>query len=115
MQFHKMFIEKGEHASPLLFPHTYANTPTCLAAMEFGLAGPHTIFYGEQDRAMAEDFARMRLHEGSADTMLLAQFEAFCPEAFPAGKTAISGAVVYVLSQTPGPDDIGPFNGMLPF
>ncbi|MBQ7177931.1 MAG: hypothetical protein IJS08_11010 [Victivallales bacterium] len=115
MQFHKMYIEKGEHASPLLFPHTYANTPTCLAAMEFGLAGPHTIFYGEQERSMAEDFARMRLYEGSADVMLLAQFEAFCPDAFPIGKDAISGAVVYVLSKTPGSDDIGPFNAMLPF
>ena len=115
MQFHKMYIEKGEHASPLLFPHTYANTPTCLATMEFGLAGPHTIFYGEQDNAMAEDFVIRRLLEGSADTMLLAQFEAFCPDAYPAGKDAISGAIVYVLSTTPSPDDIGEFNGILSF
>ncbi|MBO4514017.1 MAG: hypothetical protein J5746_14770, partial [Victivallales bacterium] len=64
---------------------------------------------------MAEDFARMRLYEGSADVMLLAQFEAFCPDAFPIGKDVTSGAVVYVLSKTPNPDDIGPFNGTLPF
>ena len=64
---------------------------------------------------MAEDFAKMRLFEGSADTMLLAQFEAFCPDEYPAGKDVISGAVVYVLSKTPSPDDIGPFKGILPF
>lgn len=109
MQFHRMFMEKGEHSSPLLFPHTYANTPTCLAAMEFGLGGPHTVFYGEQDCTSAEVFACRRLYEGAADLMLLAQFEAFCPDAYPAGKTALSGAVVYVLSTNPSPNDLGTF------
>ena len=109
MQFHRMFTEKGEHASPLLFPHTYANTPTCMAAMENGLAGPHIVFYGEQDFDQAAEFACRRLFDGSADEMLLARFEAFCPDAFPAAKKALSGAVVYLLAATPSENDLGTF------
>ncbi len=106
-QFYKMFSEKGEHASPLLFPHTYSNTPSCLAAMENGLAGPHMVFYGEQDFSNALDFAKRRLLNGDADEMLLARVEAMEPNAFPDSVKAVSGAVVWVLSANSGENDLG--------
>lgn len=105
--FYAQLVQKGARlASPLIFPHGYANTPANLAAIEFGWSGPHMVFYGEQDMREALRFACARLNDGSADEMLAGFCEAFCPAAFPDGMKALSGAVVLHLCTEPSDNDI---------
>ena len=105
--FYQQFLEKGSRfASPMVFPHGYANTPGNLAAIEYGYAGPHTVLYGPQNPAEALLFAYNRLVDGSADEMLAGVYEAFLPAAFPQELQVLSGAVVLRLAATPSDSDI---------
>ena len=105
--FYQQFLEKGSRfASPMVFPHGYANTPGNLAAIEYGYAGPHTVLYGPQNAAEALLFAYNRLVDGTADEMLAGVYEAFLPAAFPQELQVLSGAIVLRLAVTPAPGDI---------
>ena len=105
--FYAQFLEKGSRfASPMVFPHGYANTPGNLAAIEYGFAGPHTVLYGPQNATEALLFAYSRLADGTADEMLAGVYEAFFPTAFPQELQVLSGAIVLRLAATPSPSDI---------
>ena len=105
--FYAQFLEKGSRfASPMVFPHGYANTPGNLAAIEYGYAGPHTVLYGPQNICEALLFAYNRLADGMADEMLAGVYEAFLPAAFPQELQVLSGAIVLRLAATPSPSDI---------
>ncbi len=59
--------QKGARlANPLLFSHMYVNTPTSLAAIEFGLGGHHGTFAGEGAGQQALEGAREALAAGSS-------------------------------------------------
>ena len=93
--FFSQMASKGPRtASPMIFPHGYANTPGNLAAIEFGCAGPHMVFYGHQDVRAALDFAIARLLDGSADDMLVGFYESAPPPSLPDGCQVLHGAVV---------------------
>lgn len=97
--FMEQLVKKGPRfASPMIFPHGYANTPGNLAAIEFGLAGPHMVFYGPQNIREALNFSIARLVNGDADEMLTGFYEAFYQPAFLDGMQVLSGAVVMRLS-----------------
>ena len=102
--FFTQMASKGPRAaSPMIFPHGYANTPGNLAAIEFGCAGPHMVFYGPQDARAALDFAVARLLDGSADDMLVGFYESAPAPALPDGWAVLHGAVVLrlgVLSES---------------
>ncbi|MBR4675566.1 MAG: hypothetical protein IKP00_13980 [Victivallales bacterium] len=105
--FYAQFLEKGSRfASPMVFPHGYANTPGNLAAIEYGYAGPHTVLYGPQNVCEALLFAYNRLQDGTAEEMLAGAYEALFPAAFPQELQVLNGAIVLRLAATPAPDDI---------
>ncbi|OPZ84213.1 MAG: 3-oxoacyl-(acyl-carrier-protein) synthase 2 [bacterium ADurb.Bin429] len=63
--------QKGARfANPLLFSHTYVNTPTSLAAIEFGLGGHHGTFAGENAGFQALEAAREAFALDRADLLL---------------------------------------------
>jgi len=98
-KFHEQFAEKGPRfASPLIFPHGYANTAGNLAAIEFGFAGPHLVLQGRQDVREALDLALQRLENGEADEMLVAAYEATDEISLPDGMVARNGAIALRLA-----------------
>lgn len=98
--FFSQLKEKGSRfASPMVFPHSYASTAANLAAIEFGWAGPHMIFYGKQSCLLAFDFATQRLQDNSADEMLLVFQEAYMKELQPENKKLLNGAFAILLSK----------------
>ena len=99
--FFSQMASKGPRtASPMIFPHGYANTPGNLAAIEFGYAGPHIVFYGHQDIRAALDFAAARLLDGSAEDMLVGFYESAPALSLPDGCQVLHGAVVLRLGLT---------------
>lgn len=98
-KFHEQFAEKGPRfASPLIFPHGYANTAGNLAAIEFGFAGPHLVLQGRQDVREALDLALQRLVNGEADEMLVVAYEATDEISLPDGMAARNGAIALRLA-----------------
>jgi len=73
--------ERGVHlAPPLLFSHSYFNTPISLCAIEFGLKGYHTTVCAGHNsglEAVRAAFDAIRL--GHADAMLCGGVEAITP------------------------------------
>lgn len=64
--------QKGPRfANPLLFSHTYVNTPTSLAAIEYGLGGHHGTYAGHDAGHQALAAAREALQLGRADLLLV--------------------------------------------
>jgi len=69
--------QKGARlANPLLFSHMYVNTPTSLAAIEFGLGGHHGTFAGSGAGRQALESAVEALQLGRADMLLAAGVDA---------------------------------------
>lgn len=105
-KFHEQLVGKGaRYASPLVFPHGYANTAGNLAAIEFGFGGPHVVLQGRQDVREALDFALTRLETGEADEMLVAAYEATDEISLPDGMVAQNGAIAIRLAAS-GPDSL---------
>jgi hypothetical protein len=101
-RFTEQLLQKGPRfASPLIFPHGYANTAGNLAAIEFGFAGPHMVLYGEQDVREAIEFAASRLSDGSADDMVVAAYESAEGLALPDGSAVAHGALALHLQAKP--------------
>lgn len=103
-KFHEQLVAKGaRYASPLIFPHGYANTAGNLAAIEFGFGGPHVVLQGRQDVREALDFALVRLETGDADEMLVAAYEATDEIGLPDGMATQNGALaVRLVAAAPG-------------
>jgi 3-oxoacyl-(acyl-carrier-protein) synthase len=109
--FFKQLVEKGPRlASPMVFPHGYANTPGNLTAIESGYAGPHMVFYGLQDLREAVEFAASRLLDRTADDMLCGFYEAVNPDALPDGRHILNGAIALRLSLQSSGHDVGAFS-----
>lgn len=109
-KFHEQFTEKGPRfASPLIFPHGYANTAGNLAAIEFGFAGPHLVLQGRQDIREALDLALQRLENGEADDMLVVAYEATDEISLPDGMAARNGAIALRLAPA-DPDSLLPLD-----
>ncbi len=101
-RFTEQLLRKGPRfASPLIFPHGYANTAGNLAAIEFGFGGPHMVLYGEQDVREALEFAARRLDDGSADEMVVAAYESAEGLALPDGAAVAHGALALYLQAKP--------------
>lgn len=101
-RFTEQLLQKGpRHASPLIFPHSYANTAGNLAAIEFGFGGPHMVLYGEQDVREALEFAALRLHDGTAEEMVVAAYESAEGQALPDGSAVAHGALALHLQAKP--------------
>ena len=132
-RFYELLVRKGHRfASPLVFPHGYANTAGNLVAIEHGFGGPHLVLNAGSHVREAWLFALDRLRDGSAVDMLVGGYEAVVPQAVPEGVHPLNGAVVVWLSTadsapeialvTPdaldavcdgGPTDAGAVDGML--
>ncbi len=79
--FWKQAIERGLRlANPLLFSHSYFNTPISLCAIEFGLKGYHTTFCaGHESGLEAVRAAYDAIRLGHAAAMLCGGVEAVTP------------------------------------
>ncbi len=104
--FEQLATKGARFASPMIFPHGYANTAGNLAAIEFGYCGPHTVFYGSQSPAELLMFAAERFRHGDADEMLLGCYEATVPAAIPDGWSVLNGAIALKVSPTQSENDI---------
>ncbi len=101
-RFTEQLVRKGPRlASPLIFPHGYANTPGNLAAIEFGFGGPHMVLYGEQDVREALEYALSRVGDGTADELLVAAYESAEGAAVPDGLAVAHGAVALHVQARP--------------
>lgn len=101
-RFTEQLLRKGPRfASPLIFPHGYANTPGNLAAIEFGFGGPHMVLYGDQDVREALEFAHCRFTDGSAAELVVAAYESAEGQALPDGLAVAHGAVALHLQANP--------------
>ncbi|NLG13063.1 MAG: hypothetical protein GX561_02515 [Lentisphaerae bacterium] len=106
-QFFTQMNEKGPRlASPLIFPHSYANTPGNLVSIEFGYGGPHAVYFGNQDIRELLEFAAERLADGTSDEMLLGVYEAANPVAIDDGRKVLNGAIALKLTATPSDDQV---------
>ena len=102
-KFHELLTSKGPRfASPLVFPHGYANTAGNLAAIEFGFGGPHLVLQGRQDIREAIEFALVRLENGEATEMLVAAYEATDEVSLPDGMATQNGAIALRLAAGEG-------------
>lgn len=89
-------------ASPLLFSHSYFNTPISLCAIEFGLKGYHTTFCaGENSGLEAVRAAHDAIRLGHARAMLCGGVEALTParERCEPGDNLGEAAVFFVLEE----------------
>ncbi|MHB8995431.1 MAG: beta-ketoacyl synthase N-terminal-like domain-containing protein [Armatimonadota bacterium] len=63
--------------SPVIFTHSFANSPTSLAAVEYQLEGPTSTFcVGEASASSALDFAARIIGDGRAEVVLAGGVEA---------------------------------------
>ncbi|HEX2950279.1 MAG TPA: beta-ketoacyl synthase N-terminal-like domain-containing protein [Armatimonadota bacterium] len=71
-RFTSTLQQKGARlANPLLFSHTYVNTPTSLCSIEFNLAGHHGTFAGRSAGRQALDSALEALQLDRADMLVV--------------------------------------------
>lgn len=96
-------MEKGARlANPLLFSHSYFNSPVSLCAIEFGLKGTHGTFCAHENsglEATRAAFDAIRL--GHADAMLCGGVDALSPARtlFAPQPNAGEAAVFFVLEN----------------
>ncbi|MBP5641303.1 MAG: hypothetical protein J6X55_17635 [Victivallales bacterium] len=104
--FEQLATKGARFASPMIFPHGYANTAGNLAAIEFGCCGPHIVFYGEQNPVELLEFAAERFRHDEVDEMLLGCYEATVPTALPDGWKVLNGAIGLKVAAKPSEDDL---------
>jgi 3-oxoacyl-(acyl-carrier-protein) synthase len=100
--FENTISEKGvKSASPLLFSHSYFNSPAALIAIEWGLRGYHTPLVGENSGFEALELAKNAIELGYAQRMLVGVFEALSTgRNFAEEENGTEGAVFFVLEAS---------------
>jgi 3-oxoacyl-(acyl-carrier-protein) synthase len=96
--------ERGVHlAPPLLFSHSYFNSPISLCAIEFGLKGYHTtICAGRESGLEAVRAACDAIRLGHAEAMLCGGVEAYTPARAACEPVENMGeAAVFFVLETP--------------
>lgn len=82
----KMFFEKVKQnprfAPPLLFSHSYANSPASAAAIEYGLKGWHCVFSDGDASGVDALTAALEEAERTGATIIAAAAEALSPELY---------------------------------
>jgi 3-oxoacyl-(acyl-carrier-protein) synthase len=96
-------VQKGVRlANPILFSHSYLNSPISLCAIEFGLKGYHTTFCAGENsglEAVRAAFDAIRL--GHADAMLCGGVDAVTPtRVLCEGGDRIGEAVVFFVLES---------------
>lgn len=99
-------MERGvRHANPLLFSHSYFNTPISLCAIEFGLQGYHTTCCaGHESGLEAVHSAYDAIRLGHAEAVLAGGVEAITPtrtlcEAPTADATGLGEAAAFFVLE----------------
>lgn len=101
-RFYELMQSKGPRfASPLIFPHGYANTAANLVAIEHGFNGPHMVFNANPDAAEASLWARHLIQADLADLVLLIASEAVTPQVIPDAYRVLNGAICWCLQPAP--------------
>ena len=104
--FENSLHEKGaKGASPILFSHSYFNSPAAILAIEWGIRGYHAPLVGQNSALEALELAQMILKNGDAKHVLVGAFEAKSPARIWGGEPLDSqreGAVFAVLSADSG-------------
>lgn len=78
--FEAILAEKGaKSVSPLLFSHSYFNSPISICAIEWGLKGWHGTFCGEKALVDAVEAGIDAITLGHADRMLVGGVDALSP------------------------------------
>jgi len=110
-------LEKGARlANPLLFSHSYFNSPISLCAIEFGLKGYHATFCaGENSGSEAVRAAFDAIRLGHADAMICGGVDAISPTRLLCAPDEMAGeaAVFFVLENAHHAESRG--KGSTPF
>jgi hypothetical protein len=100
--FYEQMASKGIRlASPMIFPHSYANTPGNLAAIEFGFSGSHLVAQGRAAVTETLEHAAAVLALDQADAVCIIAFEAVHPPSCPDHLTLQNGAIA-LIAVAPG-------------
>ena len=89
-------------ASPLLFSHSYFNSPAALLAIEWGIAGHHAPFCGPDAAWRAVSAGRDAIALGHAKTMLCGGVEARSVARSWAGEACAAEAAFFVVLEREG-------------
>ena len=87
-------------ASPMIFPHGYANTPAISQPLIRLCRTAHGVLRKSGYPRFALDFAVARLLDGSAEDMLVGFYESAPALSLPDGCQVLHGAVVLRLGLT---------------
>jgi len=100
--FENTISEKGvKSASPLMFSHSYFNSPAALIAIEWGLRGYHAPLVGENSGFEALELAKNTIELGYAKRILVGVFEALSiGRNFAEEENGKEGAVFFVLEAS---------------
>ncbi|MEI6520421.1 MAG: beta-ketoacyl synthase N-terminal-like domain-containing protein [bacterium] len=91
-------MQKGTRmANPLLFSHSYLNTPISLVAIEFGIGGHHGAFAGENSGNMALESAIEALQMNRADIIIVVGVDVISQPQYKA--LAASGNLNYPIGE----------------
>lgn len=112
-RFLRQLVEKGPHfASPMVFPHSYANTAGNLVAMEFGFAGPHMVYLAPNAANEVLRCAAAILDHGQASDIIALVYEAAPTHSMPDSTHPVNGAIALWLTTAPH-DAFGTLDGTL--
>lgn len=89
-------------ASPLLFSHSYFNSPAAILAIEWEIAGHHAPFCGPDAAWRAVEMGRDAIELGHAETMLCGGVEALSTARAWAREGAPAEAALFVVLQREG-------------
>jgi len=113
--FDQLKTKGARFASPMIFPHGYANTAADLLSMEYHASGPHMTFSGGQSIREAWEFAVCRLLHHDAPNMLLGAVEASeSGVLLPSGVHVRNGAVLLELKRAEDLQNASPLFTFLP-
>lgn len=100
--FEAKLAESGPRAvSPLLFSHSYFNSPASICAIEWGLKGYHATFCGPDAGWQAVEVARDAILLGHATRMLCGGVDALSPDPdLGVGSPGPAGASVFVVLES---------------
>lgn len=98
--FEAALAEKGPRGtSPLLFSHSYFNSPAAIIAIEWGLKGYHSPLVGINSGWQAVELARDAIELGHATRMLCGAVDAHSTAREWAGESAIGEAAVFLVLE----------------
>lgn len=104
--FFSDYLDRGpRRVKPFIFPHTYHNTSISLAAMEYGITGPHLCLTGSYTSGIQSLYAGINMiAQQEADIVIAGAIDALAPARLQAcadPQTAMGEAAILFVLRPP--------------